>query len=131
MKREPMPGFESYFGAALFTCGIVWFWDYVTSLYFPGQAALNLSLLSAVVYFEAAFLGSFGLTRRRLANHVHVGVRVGFGAWMTNMIFRLIVFGLNEALWGVAVYLASLTTGGVLGGFLARVLRRSDTCEKT
>jgi len=130
MKKEPAPGFETYFGAALFTCGIVWFWDYVSSVYFPGQAALNLTFLSAAVYLEAAFLGAFGLTRRMLTRHIHVGIRVGFGAWMTNMVFRLIVFELGEALWGVAIYLASLTAGGFLGGFLARALHKGNSCEE-
>ncbi len=131
MKKEPLPGFESYFGAALFTCGIAWFWDYVSSLYFPGQAALNLTLLSALVYLEAALLGAFGLTRKMLTKHIHVGIRVGFGAWMTNMVFRLIVFELAEALWGVAIYLASFVVGGFLGGLLARMLHRADASEKT
>jgi len=124
-KAEPLPSFERYFGAALFSCGIVWFWDYVASLYFPGQAALNLTLLSTLVYFEATFLGALGLTRRMLARHIHVGIRVGFGAWMTNMVFRLIVFELAEALWGVAIYLTSFVAGGFLGGLFAKRLHRT------
>lgn len=131
LKEEPLPSFESYFGAALFTCGIVWFWDYVSSLFFPGQAALNLTLISALVYVEAAFLGAFGLTRRRLTKHVHVGVRIGFGVWMTNMVFRLIIFKLAEALWGVAIYLTGFMLGGFLGGAFARMLHRTDGSGKT
>lgn len=126
MKTEPLPSFERYFGAALFSCGIAWLWDYVASVYFPGQAALNLTLLSTLVYFEAAFLGAFGLTRRMLAKHIHVGIRVGFGAWMTNMVFRLIVFELAEALWGVAIYLTTFVAGGFLGGLFAKRLHRAD-----
>jgi len=131
MKGEPLPSFESYFGAALFTCGIAWFWDYIAALYFPGRTALNLTLLSALVYLEAALLGAFGLTRRMLAKHIHVGIRVGFGAWMTNMVFRLIIFELAEALWGVAIYLMSFMVGGFLGGFFAKMLHRVDASGKT
>ncbi len=131
MKEEALPRFESYFGAALFTCGIAWFWDYVSSIYFPGRTALNLTLLSAFVYLEAALLGAFGLTRRMLVKHIYVGVRVGFGAWMTNMVFRLIIFELGEALWGVAIYLASFMGGGFLGGLFAKILHRADLTEKT
>jgi len=65
------------------------------------------------------------LTRRMLARHIHVGIRVGFGAWMTNMVFRLIVFELAEALWGVAIYLTSFVAGGFLGGLFAKRLHRT------
>lgn len=125
MEEEPPPKFERYFGAALFSCGIAWLWDFVASIYFPGQTALNLTLISALVYLEAAFLGAFGLTRRMLAKHVHVGIRVGLGAWMTNMVFRLILFQLAEALWGIAVYFASFVVGGFLGGLFARALHKT------
>jgi hypothetical protein len=37
-----------------------------------------------------------------------------------NMAFRLILFELTEALWGVIVYLISFTIGGMLGGLLAK-----------
>lgn len=127
MGSEPSPAFESYFGAALFACGITWFWDYVASLYFPGQSALNLTLLSAVVYLEAAMIGAFGLTRRISSRHIHVGVRVGLGAWIGNALFRLVLFELGEALWGVVVYLLSFTGGGLLGGLLGRILAVDDT----
>jgi len=130
MKPEPLPSFESYFGAALFACGIAWFWDYVASIYFPGQAALNLTLLSALVYLEAAFLGAFGLARRILGKHIHVGIRVGLGAWMTNMVFRLIVFELAEALWGAVIYLAGFMVGGFLGGFFAKKFHGAGASEK-
>jgi len=131
MKPESLPSFGGYFGAALFTCGIIWFWDYVASIYFPGQTALNLTLLSALVYLEAAFLGAFGLARKMQVKHIHVGMRVGFGAWMTNMVFRLIVFGLSEALWGVIIYLVSFVVGGLLGGLFARRLHGVGAGEKS
>ncbi|MFH0848266.1 MAG: hypothetical protein V1857_02025 [archaeon] len=130
MMREQLPVFEKYFGAAVFACGIAWFWDYVASLYFPGQVALNLTLLSAVVYLEAAFLGAFGLTRRMLAKHVHVGIRVGVGAWLTNMVFRLIVFELAEAIWGSPVYFGGFVTGGLLGGLFAKKLHGAHVSGK-
>jgi hypothetical protein len=130
MMREQVPVFEKYLGAAAFACGIAWFWDYVASLYFPGQVALNLTLLSVVVYLEAAFLGAFGLTRRMLTRHVHVGVRVGLGAWLTNMVFRLIVFELVEALWGLPVYFGGFVTGGLLGGLFAGKLHGAQASEK-
>jgi len=131
MKPESLPSFGSYFGAALFTCGITWFWDYVASIYFPGQTALNLTLLSALVYLEAAFLGAFGLARKMQVKHIHVGMSVGFGAWMTNMVFRLIVFGLPEALLGVIIYLVSFVVGGILGGLFARRLHGVEAGEKS
>lgn len=112
------------------TCGITWAWDYVSALYFPGQTALNLTLLSGLVYLEAALLGAFGLTRRMPENHIHVAVRVGLGAWMTNMVFRLIVFELAEALWGVVIYFVSFMAGGFLGGLCASLLHRKDTGKK-
>lgn len=130
MKEKTSLSFESYLGVAFFTCGITWFWDFVASVYFPGQTALNLTLLSALVYLEAAFLGAFGLTRRVLVKHVHVGIRVGFGAWMTNMVFRLIVFELAEALWGLAIYLGSFVAGGLLGGLFAKKLHGADASGK-
>lgn len=130
MKPESLPRFESYFGAALFVCGISWFWDYVASIYFPGQSALNLTFLSALVYLEASFLGAFGLARRILGKHIHVGIRVGFATWVTNMVFRLIVFELAEALWGFAIYLASFLVGGFLGGFFAKKFHGADASEK-
>jgi hypothetical protein len=46
-------------------------------------------------------------------------LRVGFGAFLVNLAFRLILFELAEALWGVIIYLISLTMGGMLGGLLA------------
>ncbi len=116
MKGKLPASFENYVGAAAFACGITWFWDYVASVYFPGQVALNLTLLSSLVYVEAAFLSSFGLTRRFQEKQVPVGIRVGLGTWMTNMFFRLVVFELNEALWGVVVYFLSFMVGGFLGG---------------
>jgi len=130
MAAEALPSFENYLGAAALACGITWIWDYFASFYFPGQAALNLTLLSFVVYLEGAFFGAFGLTRRRLTKHLHVGIRVGIGAWMTNMVFRLIVFSFSEALWGVLVYLASFLLGGSLGGLLAYVIHRGEAGTK-
>jgi len=125
-RGEPLPSFERYFGAALLTCGIVWLWDFIASLFFPGQAALNLTLLSAMVYTQAAFLGALGLTRRMFENHVHVGIRVGLIALAVNMIFRLIVFDLGEAMWGLVVYLASFIAGGFLGGLFAKIINKSS-----
>jgi len=111
------PDFESLFGAALFVCGITWAWDWVSSIYFPGQTALNLTLFSALVYTESAFLGAFGLSRR-YNDRVAVGLRVGLGAFLTNTVFRMIVFDIVEALWGVVVYFLSFMVGGLLGGLL-------------
>jgi hypothetical protein len=122
MKTEQLPGFDQYFGAALLACGITWLWDYVASLYFPGQTALNFTLLSALVYLEAAFLAAFGLTRKVPVKHIPIGLRVGFGAWIANTVFRLILFELGEALWGVVLYLATFVLGGFLGGFLGKKL---------
>lgn len=127
MKGKLPARFEHYVGAAAFACGITWFWDFFTSLYFPGQVALNLTLLSALVYVEAAFLAAFGLTRRFREKQIPVGIRVGLGTWMANMFFRLIVFDLNEAFWGVVVYLISFMIGGLLGGLFSRVLDKSGS----
>lgn len=126
MKGKLPASFESYLGAAAFACGVTWFWDYFASFYFPGQMALNLTFLSALVYLEAAFLSAFGLTRRMQAKQIPVGIRVGLGTWMTNMVFRLIIFELDEALWGVAVYFVSFMIGGFLGGLFAKTLHKAD-----
>jgi uncharacterized protein YneF (UPF0154 family) len=113
-------GFENYFGAALFTCGIVWIWDYISSIFFPGQAAINLTILSASIYLEAGFIGAFGLTRKRLQNQVNIGLRAGISAFLLNLVFRTILFEINEALYGLIIYLIFLIVGGVLGGFFAK-----------
>jgi hypothetical protein len=126
MNADSSPGFERYFGSALVTCGISWLWDYISSLYFPGQTALNFTILSAFVYMEAALLGAFGLTRRMPSKQMHVGLRAGLGAFLLNTVFRLIVFEFVEALWGVIIYLASFIVGGVTGGILAKTLHRSE-----
>jgi len=114
------PGFEGYFGAALFTCGIVWLWDYVASLFFPGQTALNLTLLSSFICIEAGFIGAYGLTRKRSQNQVNIGLRAGIAAFLVNLVFRLIVFDIAEALWGLIIYFIFLIIGGVLGGLFAK-----------
>jgi hypothetical protein len=114
------PGFESYFGAALFTCGIIWVWEYLSSLFFPGQTALNLTLLSSFIYLEASFIGAYGLTRKKLQNQVNIGLRVGIAAFLVNLAFRLIVFEIAEALYGLIIYLIFLIIGGVLGGLFAK-----------
>jgi hypothetical protein len=126
MNADSSPGFESYFGAALVACGISWLWDYISSLYFPGQTALNFTILSAFVYMEAALLGAFGLTRRMPSKQIHVGLRAGLGAFLLNTVFRLIVFEFVEALWGVIIYFVSFIAGGITGGFLAKTLHRSE-----
>jgi len=131
MKEKLSPRLEKYVGAAAFACGIVWFWDFLASLYFPGETALNLTLLSALVYLEAAFLSAFGLTRKMRTRQIHVGIRVGLGTWMTNMVFRLIVFELNEALWGMVIYFSGFMIGGFLGGLFARAFHRLDTSGKS
>jgi len=113
-------GFESYFGAALFTCGIIWVWDYIASIFFPGQTALNLTLLSAFIYLEASFIGAYGLTRKRPQNQVNIGLRAGIAAFLVNLVFRLIVFDIGEALWGLIIYLIFLIIGGALGGLFAK-----------
>jgi hypothetical protein len=131
MKEKLSPRLEKYVGAAAFACGIAWFWDFLASLYFPGETALNLTLLSALVYLEAAFLSAFGLTRKMRTRQIHVGIRVGLGTWMTNMVFRLIVFELNEALWGMVIYFFGFMIGGFLGGLFARAFHRPDTSGKS
>lgn len=113
-------GFESYFRAALFTCGIIWVWDYIASIFFPGQTALNLTLLSAFIYLEASFIGAYGLTRKRPQNQVNIGLRTGIAAFLVNLVFRLIVFDIGEALWGLIIYLIFLIIGGALGGLFAK-----------
>jgi putative membrane protein (TIGR04086 family) len=115
-------GFESYFRAALFTCGIIWVWDYIASIFFPGQTALNLTLLSAFIYLEASFIGAYGLTRKRSQNQVNIGLRVGIAAFLVNLVFRLIVFDIGEALWGLIIYLIFLIIGGALGGLFTKKL---------
>lgn len=115
-------GFESYFGVALFTCGIIWLWDYLSSLFFPGQTALNLTLLSSFIYLEASFIGAYGLARKRLQNQVNIGLRVGIAAFLVNLVFRMIVFEIAEALWGLIIYLIFLIIGGALGGLFTKKL---------
>jgi hypothetical protein len=117
-------GFESYFGVALFTCGIIWLWDYLSSLFFPGQTALNLTLLSSFIYLEASFIGAYGLARKRLQNQVNIGLRVGIAAFLVNIVFRMIVFEIAEALWGLIIYLIFLIIGGALGGLFAKKFYR-------
>ena len=114
------PGFEGYFGAALFTCGIVWLWDYISSLFFPAQTSLNLTLLTSFVCLEASFIGAYGLTRKRSQNQVNIGLRVGIAAFLVNLVFRLIVFDIAEALWGLMIYFIFLIIGGILGGLFAK-----------
>lgn len=127
MRGGSKPSFESYIGAALLACGITWFWDFVSSLYFPGQTAVNLTIVSALVYLEAAFLGAFGLARRISDDRVHIGIRVGVWAFLVNAAFRLILFDLFEALWGVIVYLTCFTLGGLLGGlFASKILGEAE-----
>ena len=118
------PGFEGYFRAALFTCGIIWLWDYLSSLFFPGQTALNLTLLSSFIYLEASFIGAYGLARKRLQNQVNIGLRVGIAAFLVNIVFRMIVFEIAEALWGLIIYLIFLIIGGALGGLFAKKIYR-------
>jgi putative membrane protein (TIGR04086 family) len=114
------PKFEGYFGAALVACGVAWIWDFISSIYFAGQIALNLTIISSLVYLEAGFLGAFVLARKLPENHMIIGLRAGFGAFLVNLAFRLILFELAEALGGVIIYLISFTIGGMLGGVLAK-----------
>jgi len=111
--------YESYFGAMLVVCGITWIWDFISSIYFAGQIALSLTIISFLVYLEAGFLGAFVLARKLPRNHILIGLRIGFGAFLMNLAFRLILFELVEALWGIIIYLISFTIGGMLGGLLA------------
>ncbi len=113
------PGFEEYFGAALIVCAILWIWDYISSIFFPGQAALNLTILSFFVWLEAGFIGAYGLTRK-MGNQIDKGLKVGVAAFLVNMAFRLIVFDFNQALHGWIIYLVSLLIGGTLGGLFAK-----------
>jgi putative membrane protein (TIGR04086 family) len=117
--RSAEPKMERYFGAALVVCGIAWIWDFVASIYFAGLIALNLTIISSLVYLEAGFLGAFVLTRTLPKNHMLIGLRAGFYAFLVNLAFRLILFELTEALWGIVIYLISFTIGGMLGGLLA------------
>ena len=123
--RSTEPKFESYFGAALVACGVAWIWDVISSIYFAGQVALNLTIISSLVYLEAGFLGAFLLARKLTKNHMLIGLRAGFSAFLMNLAFRLILFELTEALWGVIVYLISFTIGGLLAGLLAKKLHVS------
>jgi len=120
VMKTPEPRIESYFGAALVICGVAWIWDFVASIYFAGQTALNLTIISSIVYLEAGFLGAFLLTRRLPKDHVAIGLRAGLYAFLVNLAFRMILFELMEALWGIIIYLVSFTIGGMLGGILAR-----------
>jgi hypothetical protein len=95
--------FEKYFGAVLIACGITWIWDFISSIYFAGQIALNLTIISSLVYLEASFIGAFLLVRKLPKNHIIIGLRVGIGAFLVNIAFRLILFELAEALGGVVV----------------------------
>jgi hypothetical protein len=122
MMGRSNPSSGDYLGAALLACGIAWLWDFILSLYFPGKTALNLTIVSALVYLEAAFLGAFGLARRMSDDRVRIGMRVGIWAFLLNAAFRLILFDLFEALWGVILYLISFTLGGLLGGLFARMI---------
>ena len=114
------PGFERYFGAALFTCGIIWLWDYISSLFFPGQTALNLTILSAFIILEAGFIGAYGLTRKMQQNQVNIGLKAGVSAFLVNLVFRMIVFDISQALFGLIIYLIFLPMGGILGGLFAK-----------
>lgn len=114
------PKFESYFGAVLIACGVTWLWDFVSSIYFAGQMALNLTIISSFVYLEAGFIGAFILARKLPKDHVLIGLRAGFGTFLVNLAFRLILFELAEALGGVVIYFISFTIGGMLGGLLAK-----------
>lgn len=118
---------ERHLGAILLASGIVWLWDYVSSLYFPGRTSLNLTILSFLVYMEASFIGAVSLTRRTKMKHIPVGMRIGLGTFLLNITLRLLLFELDEALWGVVVYFMSLTTGGLLGGVFAKRFHMTPT----
>ena len=113
------PGFEEYFGAALVVCGILWIWDYISSIFFPGQTSLNLTILSFFVWLEAGFIGAYGLTRK-MVNQIDRGLKVGVAAFLVNQAFRLIVFEIDQALYGWIIYLISLLIGGTIGGLFAK-----------
>jgi hypothetical protein len=126
MSRDTSLNFEKYFSAALVVCGISWFWDYVSSLYFPAQTALNLTIISALVYMEAALIGAYGFTRRIQFKQISVGIKVGLGAFMVNTVFRLIVFEIVEALWGIIIYFTSFVVGGLIGGLIGKKLHSTS-----
>jgi hypothetical protein len=114
------PGFERYFGTALFSCGIIWVWDYISSLFFPGQTSFNLTILSAFIILEAGFIGAYGLSRRMKQNQVIIGLKVGVAAFLVNIVFRMIAFDISQALWGLILYLFFFPIGGILGGLFAK-----------
>ncbi len=122
---EREPGFDGYFGAALLTCGIVWVWDYIASIFFPTQAALNLTLLSSIFYLEAGFIGAYALTRKLSKNQAIIGVKAGVAAFLVNAVFRMIVFDISEALWGVIIYMIFLIIGGALGGTFSQKMSKN------
>lgn len=126
MSRDISLSFEKYFSVALVVCGISWFWDYVSSLFFPGQTALNLTIISALVYMEAALIGAYGFTRRIPFKQISVGIKVGLGAFMVNTVFRLIVFEIVEALWGLIIYFTSFVVGGLIGGLIGKKLHSTE-----
>jgi putative membrane protein (TIGR04086 family) len=117
------PRMEGYVGAALVICGIAWIWDFVASIYFAGQMALNLTIISSLVYLEASFIGAFVLTRKLPKNQMLIGLRAGLYAFLINLAFRMILFELWEALWGVVIYFISFTIGGMLGGIFAKKIQ--------
>lgn len=119
-----------FLGAVLLACGLTWLWDFISSLYFPGIAAWNLTIVSLFFYAESSLIGAYSLTRHIIEGHIRAGVRVGLAVWALNLAFRLILFNLAEALWGLIIYFVGFLLGGVLGGFLGKRLGQTSWIQR-
>ncbi len=67
-----------------------------------------------------------GLLVRRPQNQVNIGLRAGIAAFLVNLVFRMIVFEIGEALWGLIIYLIFL----IIGGVSRWVIRKKDCYNK-
>lgn len=45
---------------------------------------------------------------------------------MVNTVFRLIVFEIVEALWGLIIYFTSFVVGGFIGGLIGKKLHSTS-----
>lgn len=118
-----------FLGAVLLACGLTWLWDFIASLYFPGSSAWNLTLVSLLFYAESSLIGAYSLARNLIEGHLRIGIRLGLAVWALNLAFRLILFELGEALWGLLIYFSGFLLGGILGGFLGERLHKQNGME--